>query len=417
LNYLFIHQNFPGQYQHVVRHLADRPQNRVFFITQPNTNEMRGVTKLVYPVDEAAAGALHPFLPEFDQAVRNGLGVAELCRGLEAKGIRPDVIVGHAGWGETLFLKDVWPDVPLLGYCEFYYHLAGSDVGFDPEYPAHWIDGPRLRTKNAINHLALEAIDWGQTPTLWQQAQYPAPLRRAISVIHEGVDTDVAKPDPDAWIQLQRTGVKLSAGDEVITFVSRNLEPYRGFHIFMRALPALLKRRPNAQVLIVGADGVSYGRAAPTGTTYREMLLAEVGGEIDFDRVHFLGQISHGLFINILQLSAVHVYLTYPFVLSWSFMEAMAVGCLVVGSATTPVMEVLQDGQNGLLVDFFDGPGLVERIDEALSDPERMQALRANARQTILDQYDLKTVTLPAYLSLIDDVAAGRLRQHEPPTP
>ncbi|MDB5362584.1 MAG: glycosyl transferase family 1 [Rhodospirillales bacterium] len=410
MNYLFIHQNFPGQFQHVVRHLADRPQNRVIFITQANTNEMRGVTKLVYEADQTPAVGVHPFLTEFDQATRNGLSVAELCRGLDAQGFRPDIIVGHIGWGETLFLKDVWPDLPVLGYCEFYYHLVGSDVGFDPEYPAHWIDGPRLRAKNAINQLALEAIDWGQTPTGWQQAQYPAHHRPAISVIHEGVDTDIAKPDPDAWIQLQRTGAKLTAGDEVITFVSRNLEPYRGFHIFMRALPALLKRRPKAQVLIIGADGVSYGRAAPTGTTYREMLLAEMGDRIDFDRVHFLGQVSHGLFINVLQLSAVHVYLTYPFVLSWSFMEAMALGCLVIGSATTPVMEVLQDGHNGLLVDFFDGPGLVDRIDEVLSHPDRMQQLRLNARQTILDQYDLKAVALPAYLSLIDDVAAGRLR-------
>ena len=414
MNFLFVHQNFPGQYQHAARYLADQPGNRVVFVTQSNENAMVGVAKVVYSTPQATDGGPHSFVHEFDNAIRNGLGVAEACRVLEAHGFIPDIVIGHNGWGEILFIKDVWPDVPVLGYFEFFYKARGTDVGFDPEYPGHWSDGPRLRTKNAVNLIGLDAVDWGQTPTEWQWQQYPEDRRNRISVVHEGVDTTIATPNPNAWIDLARLGIRLTRNDEVITYVARNLEPYRGFHVFMRAVPEIQRRRPKARILIIGGDEVSYGRPAPNGRKYREMLLQEVGGQIDIDRIHFLGRVPHKLYINVLQVSSVHVYLTYPFVLSWSFMEAMATGCLVVGSATPSVMEVLKDGENGLLVDFFDQAGIADKIDAVLDHPDHMQALRDAARQTIIDAYDLRTVALPNYLKIIDDVVSGRIKSQTP---
>jgi glycosyltransferase involved in cell wall biosynthesis len=410
LNFLFIHQNFPGQYQHVARHLANQPGNQVVFVTQGNDNEMVGISKVIYSTPRSAVGAPHLFVREFDDAVRNGFAVLEACRVLDAQGFRPDIIIGHNGWGEILFVKDIWPDVPLLGYFEFFYKATGTDVGFDPEYPSHWTDPARLRVKNSVNLLGLDVVDWGQTPTRWQWEQYPADRRDRISVVHEGIDTDRARPDPDAWLGIARLGLQLTRQDEVITYVSRNLEPYRGFHIFMRTIPEILRRRPNARIILVGGDDVSYGRPAPDGMRYRALMLRELEGQIDLDRVHFLGRVSHKMFVNVLQISSVHVYLTYPFVLSWSFLEAMSAGCLVVGSSTPSVTEVLRDGENGLVVDFFDRQGLADRIDAVLDHPDRMQALRDNARQTIIDQYDLRTVILPNYLELIDRVMNRELK-------
>jgi glycosyltransferase involved in cell wall biosynthesis len=407
LKYLFIHQNFPGQYKHIIRYLADQPGNQVVFITQTNDNYMEGVNKILYTTPGPTSGGPHPFVHEFDNAVRNGMAVAVACRVLDSQGFQPDIVIGHNGWGEILFVKDVWPDVPLLAYFEFFYKPRGSDVGFDAEFSADWLDRPRLRTKNSVNLLGLEAADWGQTPTEWQLAQYPADHRNRISVIHEGVDTAIATPDPDAWVELTIPGLRLSRGDEVVTYISRNLEPYRGFHIFMRAIPEILRRRPNAHILIVGGDEVSYGRPAPPGTNYREIMLKELGDRIDLDRVHFLGRIPHNLFVNVLQISSAHIYLTYPFVLSWSFLEAMSAGCLVIGSATPSVTEVLKDGDNGLLVDFFDFQGIAEKIDAVLDHPDRMQAIRDRARQTIIRDFDLRTVALPSYLRLIESVIAG----------
>jgi glycosyltransferase involved in cell wall biosynthesis len=410
LNFLFIHQNFPGQYQHVARHLANQPGNRVVFVSQDNDNEMSGIAKVVYSTPRSAVGAPHIFVREFDDAIRNGFAVLETCRVLDAQGFHPDIVIGHNGWGEILFIKDLWPDVPVLGYFEFFYKASGSDVGFDSEYPSHWTDAARLRVKNSVNLLGLDVVDWGQTPTRWQWEQYPVDRRDRISVIHEGIDTEKAKPDPDAWLGIARLGLQLTRQDEIITYVSRNLEPYRGFHIFMRTIPEILRRRPNARIILVGGDDVSYGRPAPDGMRYRQLLLQELEGKIDLDRVHFLGRVSHKMFVNVLQISSVHVYLTYPFVLSWSFLEAMSAGCLVLGSSTPSVKEVLRDGENGLLVDFFDQKGIADRIDEVLDHPDRMQSLRDNARQMIIDQYDLRNAILPSYLNLIDRVLSGELK-------
>src|SRR5580692_2478731 len=163
MNYLFIHQNCPAQYRHLVRHLADRPGNTVYFITQPNDNSMSGVYKVSYPKDERGPINCHAYSVEIDRAIYTGATVADVCRGLQEQGFRPDLIVGHAGWGETLFVKDVFPDVPLLANFEFYYHARGVDVDFDPEFVSVFNDPSRLRSRNATSLLAFEAADWGHS--------------------------------------------------------------------------------------------------------------------------------------------------------------------------------------------------------------------------------------------------------------
>jgi glycosyltransferase involved in cell wall biosynthesis len=408
MNYLFIHNNFPGQFQHIAGYLARQPGNRVIFLSQPNENRMTGVETLFYTPFRPVTAGVHHYVADIEQAVIWGQSVHEACRGLKAQGFRPDVVIGHSGWGETLFLKDVWPDVPVLAYFEFYYHASGHDVGFDPAEPPGLNDGPRLRLKNAVNLMAAQSADWGLTPTRWQASLYPPDIRKRILVQHEGVDTALASPGVGASIQTPAMARPLTAGDEVITFVNRNLEPYRGFRVFMRALPEIQARRPRAQVLIIGGDGLSYGAPPPGGGSWRQTILDEVGERLDMSRVHFLGHLPYPDFIALMQLSSVHVYLTYPFVLSWSLLESMACGCAVVASDVAPVREVIQDGRNGLLVDFFDQTALCSAIDRVLDHPDRMKKMREAARKTVIDRYDLATVALPRHVALVQAVAEGR---------
>jgi glycosyltransferase involved in cell wall biosynthesis len=406
MRYLFIHQNFPGQYRHIVQRLADQG-HEVRFITQPNDNAMAGVTKITYPKDARGLVNCHYYALDIDRAVAAGSAVAETCRTLKEQGFTPDLIVGHAGWGETLFVKDIYPDVPVLANFEFFFHVQGADVNFDPEFVSVFNDPLRLRMRNATALLAFRSADWGHSATSWQRSLHPADVQTRISVLHEGVDTDQVRPNIRARFRLP-DGRSLTSKNEVVTYVARNLEPYRGFHTFMRCLPQLLRRRPHAQIVIVGGDGVSYGAPPPPRSTFREMLLAEVGSRIDTGRVHFVGVLDYAQYLTLLQVSGAHVYLTYPFVLSWSCIEALATGCLVIGSETAPVLEVLRDGVNGLTVDFFSPRQLANRIESVLAEPKRYQELRQAARARVLRQFDLRQVVLPRWSALFDDLIERR---------
>jgi glycosyltransferase involved in cell wall biosynthesis len=397
MNWLFVHRDFPGQYLHVVRRLAEAGE-RIVGIGQRHGLLVPGLERIEYAPAPAAA---HLHLGEFAEAVENGLAVARLCRRLDGEGFVPDIVIGHNGWGETLFVKDVWPRIPLLNYFEFFYRAVGSDVDFDPEFPPDPDLALNLRTRNAINLVGLDAADWGQTPTRWQRDQYPQRYHDRLSVVHEGVETVVVRPDRSARLRL-RGGTWFGCDHEIVTYSARNLEPYRGFHVFMRALPRLLRLRPRANVLVVGGDGVSYGPGPARGGSWRQQLIDEVGAELDLSRVHFLGRLGFRQYLSVLQLSRVHVYLTYPFVLSWSLIEALSAGCLVVASRTPPVEEVVKDGENGYLVDFFDGDGLANRIGEILYEADAHDHVRAAARTAAVAGYDLDAVALPAYLALIE---------------
>lgn len=399
---LFVHQNFPGQYLHLARHFGSQPGHQAVFITQRKDSELPGVRKIVYKPRRTISPQVHHYLRESEGAVLNAQEVARVALDLRKAGFIPDVMLGHNGWGEIWYLKDIFPEAPLIGYFEFFYRMTGADVGFDPAEPATPDTAPRLRTKNLGNLLALDTADLGQCPTEWQKSVYPRRYHPNLNVIHEGVDSTVARPDPAARLILANEKLELRAGDEIVTYVARNLEAYRGFPSFMRSLPKVLAARPKAQVLVVGGDDISYGARLPQGETYKKKMLDELGDSLDLTRVHFLGKIPYNAFIKVLQVSRVHVYLTYPFVLSWSMLEAMSTGCLIVGSRTQPVEEVIHHGGNGLLVDFFSPEEIADRVIEALEDPRSFASLRQNARATVLDRYDLRSVCLPQHLRLLN---------------
>jgi glycosyltransferase involved in cell wall biosynthesis len=367
-----------------------------------------GINKIIYPKDRRGPINCHAYSVELDRAIYTGASVFEVCRGLRDQGLRPDLIVGHSGWGETLFVKDVFPDVPLLANFEFFYHPQGVDVGFDPEFVSIFSDPSRLRARNGVTLMAFQAADWGHSATQWQRSLHPPEMHSRISVLHEGVDTDMVCPDPKARFILPGTRRAFTRRDEVVTYVARNLEPYRGFHIFMRSLPQLLRRRKRAQIVIVGGDGVSYGAPPPPRSSFRDMMLQELGAKLDLARVHFVGMLDYHAYLKLLQVSSVHVYLTYPFVLSWSAIEAMACGCLIVASDTPPVREVLHDGSNALTVDFFAYKQLAQRIEAALDQPQQMKALREAARATAVSQFDLRRQLLPRWSALLDDLIHHR---------
>ena len=395
---LFVHQNFPGQYLHLARHLAAMPGNEVVFITQRTRVSLPGVTTLVYKPQRPITKHLHHYLRGTEAGVLNAQAVARKALELKQAGFVPDVMVGHNGWGEIWYLKDVFPNTPLIGYFEFFYRRHGGDVGFDPAEQPGFDTAPRVRTKNAGNLLGLDAADWGQSPTQWQKSTYPEIYHPKLRVVHEGIDTDSVIPDKLARLRLPDNDLVLAAGEEIVTYVARNLEPYRGFPSFLRSLPAILAARPKARVVIVGGDEISYGARLPEGHTWRQRLMDELGDSVDWPRVHFLGKVPHRTFLKVLQVSRVHVYLTYPFVLSWSMLEAMAAGCLVVGSRTAPVEEVIRDGENGVLVDFFSPAEIAARVIAGLAEPGAFEALRERARQTVVERYDLKRICLPEQL-------------------
>ena len=332
-------------------------------------------------------------------------------------GFEPDVIVAHHGWGESLFLKDVWPKAKLGLYCEFFYHPQDADVGFDAEFPTT-DEGAvcRLRLKNLNNLLHFEVADAGISPTHWQASTFPDSFRKKITVVHDGIDTQSIAPNPDVFLTLKKHNgqdLHLNKSDEIITFVNRNLEPYRGYHSFMRSLPLLLKQRPNANILIVGDDGVSYG-AKPSKEKYgfdkwKDVFINEVRPQINdanWSRVHFLGQVSYQNFIALLQLSTVHVYLTYPFVLSWSLLEAMSAGCAIVGSRPPPLLEAIKHNETGLLVDFFNPNEITHTICRLLDYSSDRKRLGENARLFAVKNYNLTTVCLPNQLDWINKLAS-----------
>lgn len=399
---LFVHQNFPGQFRHLAAYFGAQPGNEVVALGEkPNLLRQRvrlpGVRMLGYELAALDAHRVVPFQASLQRAVHRGRTVAAAAAALRRSGFCPDIVFTHLGWGEGVFLKDVFPQARILLHCEFYYRARGGDTGFDPEFPPRPDSILRLRVMNAPLLMALDASDWGITPTRWQQRQFPFVYRQRISVVHEGIDTDTVAPG------------RAPRDEELITYVARNLEPYRGFHVFMRAIPEIQRRRPKARIVIVGGDEVSYSPRLPAGETYRARMLRELEGRIDFSRVDFTGRIPYADYLALLRRSSAHVYLTYPFVLSWSLLEAMAAGCLVVGSRTPPVEEVIDDRRNGLLVDFFSPEAIAERVDEALRRREELEPLRVAARRTVLERFDLRRVCLPAQARLVEQLlGAGR---------
>ena len=395
----------PGQYKHLAKAFGAEGGHRIYFVTKHKTASIPGVTRVSYemPKQETPPASIR-YLANATRGVLQGQQVWRVCMQLSTQeNFIPDVIVSHPGWGDALFLKDLFPKAKFLSFFEFYYRATGADVGFEDAITAD--DHARVRMKNVTNLMALEQADWGVSPTVWQWSLHPPEMRGKISVLHDGIDIELCKPDMNATLTLPN-GKIFRPGDELMTYVARNFEPYRGFATFMKAAEILLRERPNLHIVAIGADEVSYGKKAEGGKSYRQIWLEKV--DLPKDRIHWLGTVPYVTLLQAFQVSAAHLYLTYPFVLSWSLLEAMACGAPIVASDTKPVREVMRDGVNGLLADFFSPEEVASKIGQLLDDPSRNRALRAKARETVAERFDLKKL-LPLQMQLVREVAAGQI--------
>lgn len=411
MNFLFIHQSFPAQFKFLVPALVQRGHKVVAMKMQKEKNvshDWSGIKVEHYRVTKSNTQNIHPWVTDFEsKIIRADACFRHACK-MKDLGFIPDVIIAHHGWGESMFLKEVWPKAKLGIYCEFFYHPRGYDFGFDAEFPQNDLgDICKLRLKNLNNFMHFDVADAGISPTKWQASTFPELFRSKITVVHDGIDTKALIPNQNAQLTLNGK-LTLTKAHEVITFVNRDLEPYRGYHIFMRALPEILKRRPNAHVLIVGGNDVSYGSRPKNGANWKDIFAEEIRSQLtesEWNRVYFLGKIPYKYFILLLQLSTVHVYLTYPFVLSWSLLEAMSIGSAIVASDTPPLSEAISHDKTGILVNFFDFKALAQEVCALIDDPSKRERLGKSARRFVQENFDLQEVCLPKQLKWAETLA------------
>ena len=400
---LFIHQSFPGQFKHLLVKLQAHNVDLSVICSETVKNKIPGISYFYYRISKGNGSDTHPLALETESKVIRGEAVAAVAKNLSNSGYIPNLIIAHPGWGESLFLKHIWPTSPQLHYVEYMYGSAGTDADFVDVHspPTDWKEASRTVMKNANTLLNLNTMSWGLTPTHFQLSTLPEWARRSTSVIHDGINTSWAKPNKDATVRL-KNGKVLSRHSEVITFVNRTFEPYRGIHIFIDALKSVLAVKKDAQVLLVGTNtpNVSYGKKRSDGKGWLDVLYEESKLDLDWSRIHILGQVSHDILLNIYQISSAHVYLTYPFVLSWSLLEAMSCECLIIASDTPPVTEVIKDNVNGFTVPFTSPTRLASKIIYEMYKKDELHKLRVAARQTILESYDLDSC-LQRQLSLI----------------
>lgn len=398
MNILFLHRNFPAQFRYLIKELVKNKENKIVFITNNDSHKIPGVMKIQYRLKREVPENCHRYLRFYEEAIIHAQAAAEAAIQLRNSGFIPDIIYGHT-WGQTLFMKDIFPEVPLLCYFEWFYNSVGADMGFDGEVLS--VDKlAKLRSKNAHLLIDLYTCDAGICPTKFQKKQFPKEFDDKLKVIYDGVDTDYCKPNENAVFKIDNKDLVFTSKDEVVTYATRGLEAYRGFPEFMQAVERLQKRRKNLHVIIAGEDRVCYGPKL-ADTTYKKLMLQKL--DLDLDRIHFVGKLPFARYVNLLQISSAHVYLTYPFVVSWSLFDAMSCACPIVASATEPVMEFVENNKSGLLFDFYDINEQVEKIEYALNNREKMASIRANARNVIVENYSLSKM-IPQHLEYINSI-------------
>ncbi len=402
---LFLHRNFPAQFRHLISHLINDPGYDLAFITNRKEAKLKGMTVGFYDLTRQVSEHTHSYLKNYEEFIIHGQGTARIAQKLKDKGFYPDVIIGHT-WGQNLFIQEVFPDAPLIGYFEWFYNSKGSDTDFGKITELPLNKRANIRIKNSPILLDLISCRTGFVPTKWQKQQFPDLFHYKLNVIHDGIDTDICKPAPvRKGLDLHRLKLSIPSDCEIITYSTRGMEAYRGFPQFMEAVSAILKDRPEAHVVIAGEDRVCYGAQLEKGRSYKQMMTEKF--PMDPDRIHFTGLLSYPEYLTLLQSSWVHVYLTYPFVLSWSMLEAMSSGCIVAASSTPPVIEVIRDNENGFLFDFFSTYQLAEKIIYVLENQDKLKYIRDNARKTICMNYDLKDC-LKKQLNVIIGVISNR---------
>jgi glycosyltransferase involved in cell wall biosynthesis len=399
---LFVHQNFPAQFGHVARELARRPGWRCTFASTRPPGESDGVRRLQYRPAGGARASTHFCSRTFENATWHAHAVYEACKA--EPDLRPDLIVGHSGFGSTLFLPELYPDAPVVNYFEFYYHRHGSDLDFRPEFPPSELTRLRARSRNAMVLLDLVNCAAGYSPTHYQRDLLPAELRHKVRVIFDGVDTRLYHPRPG--LPRRIAGRDISPQTRIVTYVSRGFEALRGFDVFMRAAKRVYLAHPDVLFVCVGGDRVWYGDDLDhiKHPTFREHVLAR--DDYDLTKFLFTGIVPHAELARLLALSDLHIYLTAPFVLSWSLMDALACGCTVLASDTPPVREVIEDGRTGLLAGFFDDAALAERALAVLREPSAFRHLGEAAAALVRDRYALAR-TLPELTRFLEEVRAA----------
>jgi glycosyltransferase involved in cell wall biosynthesis len=418
MHILYVHQNFPAQFGHIARHLVQKLGWRCTFVSETPGGVVEGIEKIQYRIAGGATSSTHFCSRTFENAVWHTDAVYHALRP-RSRDIRPDLIVGHSGFGSTLFLAELWPNTPIVNLFEYFYlpHAADSDMDFrrDLEWKVPQAKYLRSRCRNAMILLDLHNCDAAYTPTEFQRSRFPPEHRANIRTIFDGVDrhvyhghADSLRPAPGHRHLRTIAGVEVPPDARVVTYVSRGFESMRGFDIFMRAARRIYQEYPDVLFLVVGTDRMAYGGdeayVAPH-KTFKEWTLAQ--GEFDLSKFRFLGRLAPPVLGQVLASTDLHIYLTVPFVLSWSMMDAMSCGAVVLGSATAPVQEMISDGQNGLLADFFDVEGLARRAIEVLRDPAAYRPLGGAAEAFVTERYSLEAV-LPRMLGMYDQAIAAR---------
>ncbi|HMI20282.1 MAG TPA: glycosyltransferase [Sphingomonas sp.] len=405
-NVLIVHQNFPGQFPHIADALRARG-DKVAAIGGKTARPRPGVDFRRWSATRGTTKGIFEPATRAEADMIRGIAAIQAASQLKQDGFTPDVIVGHPGWGETIFLKEIWPEARIILFGEMLYRSHGGDLNFDPEFGADELGrNMRAHAKNASQVLAFAYADRIVCPTPFQAASFPPGLRPMIRVIHEGVDVSHATRRPDARIKLP-DGRMLDRQTPVISFVNRTFEPLRGFHVFMRALPDFLAACPEAEVLMIGQPALAgYGGQSPNGKDWKSWILDELGDRLDPSRVHWMGKVPHGVLIDAFSIARAHVYYTYPFVLSWSLVEAMATEVPIIASDTGPVRDAITDGVEGVLLPFFDVAALSAALTRAVREPEAFAGMGQAARSRALADYDQQSGTA-AWLALIDELAGG----------
>lgn len=378
---LFLHRNFPAQFRHIGAYLAQQGHEIVFLTNRKDSPDIAGINKVLYGLHREVKPETHHYLKFTEEAILHGQGALREALKLKAAGFYPDVIIGHS-WGPVSFTKDVFPNAKLIAYIEWFYNSNNSDIDFIK--PPDIDTMARTRYKNSHILVDLYTCDKVITPTKWQLQQIPKEFHSKANVIHEGIDTEFFKPDEDAVFEFG--GKKFTRQDEVITYATRGMEPYRGFPQFMEAASIIQKIRPNCHIIVAGEDRVCYGAKLPDNKTFKQLMLEKYN--YDMDRLHFTGSLPYSEYLKLLQVTSAQVYLTYPFVLSWSMLEAMSCGGLVLASNTTPVTEVIENNLNGILFDFFKPDEIAHKVDFVLNNRNEFEHIRTNARKIITENFN-----------------------------